>query len=56
MRLAPAALGNDPLRHEATKRDGLHEIPVIVHYGYTDEEISFLADLDNENDEDSSKR
>ena len=38
-------------RLEAAKRAGLHEIPVLVHYGYTDEEISFLADLDNENDE-----
>ncbi|SMB96257.1 DNA modification methylase [Thermanaeromonas toyohensis ToBE] len=38
-------------RLEAAKVAGLDTMPVLVHYGYTDEEISRLSDLDNENDE-----
>lgn len=38
-------------RLEAAKLAGLKTIPVLVHYGYTPEEISRLSDEDNENDE-----
>jgi len=38
-------------RLEAAKLAGLDVIPVLVHHGYADEEISRLSDLDNENDE-----
>ena len=38
-------------RLEAAKLAGLDVIPVLVHCGYSDEEISRLSDLDNENDE-----
>ncbi|MEW5933627.1 MAG: DNA methyltransferase [Bacillota bacterium] len=38
-------------RLEAAKLAGLEAIPVLVHCGYADEEISRLSDLDNENDE-----
>lgn len=35
----------------AARLTGLETIPVLVHYGSCDEEISRLSDLDNENDE-----
>lgn len=38
-------------RFEAAKLAGLTEIPVVVHDGFTDEQIARLADEDNENDE-----
>lgn len=38
-------------RLEAAKLAGLETIPVLVHYGYTPEEISRLSDFDNECDE-----
>lgn len=38
-------------RLEAAKAAGLETIPVLVHYGFSDEEISQLSDVDNENDE-----
>ncbi|MGB9791858.1 MAG: DNA methyltransferase [Thermacetogeniaceae bacterium] len=38
-------------RLEAAKLAGLETIPVLVHYGYTPEEISRLSDYDNECDE-----
>ena len=38
-------------RLEAAKMAGLKTIPVLVHVGYSEEEISRLSDLDNENDE-----
>ena len=38
-------------RYEAVKLAELETVPVLVHSGYTDEEIASLTDLDNENDE-----
>jgi ParB/RepB/Spo0J family partition protein len=38
-------------RLEAARRAGLETIPVILHVGYTDDEISRRSDEDNENDE-----
>lgn len=38
-------------RYEAAKLAGLDIIPVVLHEGFTDEEIVRLADVDNENDE-----
>lgn len=38
-------------RLEAAKLAGLDAIPALVYYGYADEEISRLSDVDNENDE-----
>lgn len=38
-------------RFEAAKLAGLETVPVLVHSGYSDEDIAHFADLDNENDE-----
>lgn len=38
-------------RLEAVKRTSIDTVPVIVHEGFTDDEITGLADQDNENDE-----
>lgn len=38
-------------RLEAAKLAGLETVPVLVHVGYSNEEISRMSDLDNENDE-----
>lgn len=38
-------------RLEAAKLTNLKIVPVLVHIGYSDEEISRLSDVDNENDE-----
>jgi site-specific DNA-methyltransferase (adenine-specific) len=38
-------------RFEAAKQAGLETVPVLVHSGYSDEEIARFADVDNENDE-----
>ena len=38
-------------RLEAVKRTSIDTVPVIVHDGFSDDEITGLADQDNENDE-----
>lgn len=38
-------------RLEAVRKAQVDEIPIILHEGFTDDEISRLADQDNENDE-----
>lgn len=38
-------------RLEAVKRTSIDTVPVIVHEGFSDDEITGLADQDNENDE-----
>lgn len=38
-------------RLEAVKRTSIEQVPVVLHDGYTDDEITGLADEDNENDE-----
>jgi hypothetical protein len=36
---------------DASIKIGLKTIPARIYKGYTDEEIAFLSDYDNENDE-----
>jgi len=38
-------------RLEAARRAGLSTIPAVIYRGYSEEEISRLSDVDNENDE-----
>lgn len=38
-------------RLEAVKRTPIEQVPVVLHDGYTEDEITRLADVDNENDE-----
>jgi ParB-like chromosome segregation protein Spo0J len=38
-------------RLEAVKITSIEEVPVVLHEGYTEDEITGLADQDNENDE-----
>ncbi len=38
-------------RLEAVKRTSIEQVPVVLHEGYTEDEITRLADQDNENDE-----
>lgn len=38
-------------RLEAVKRTSIDQVPVVLHDGYTEDEITRLADEDNENDE-----
>lgn len=38
-------------RLEAVRMTSIEDVPVIVHEGFTDDEITGLADQDNENDE-----
>lgn len=38
-------------RLEAARRAGVDSVPVVLHEGFTDEQVVRLADVDNENDE-----
>jgi ParB-like chromosome segregation protein Spo0J len=38
-------------RYEAARKAAVAEIPIVVHRGFTDDQIARLADEDNENDE-----